>query len=215
MNSSKWPAAVLFDLLPALLDSWTIWNQAAGSVAKGRTWRSKYLELTYGCGAYLPYEYLVRQAAIQTSLPITAADNLEMLWDTLPIWSGAQEVLTYIQHHSKIAVVTNCSQLLGERAVQRLGVDWDVVVTAEAAGFYKPHPQPYLLALEQLGVPTSQAAFVAGSGYDLFGTSSVGLRTYWHNRAGLSLPTGAPAPEVESKNWEQLIPWLEKFQEKK
>ncbi len=209
MNSSKWPAAVLFDLLTALLDSWSIWNQAAGSVEKGRNWRSKYLELTYGCGAYEPYEDLVRQAALLTGLPLVVADDLEMLWDTLPVWSGAHEALMHIQRHSKIAVVTNCSQRLGERAAQRLRVEWDVVVTAEAAGFYKPHPKPYLLALEQLGVPASQTAFVAGSGYDLFGTSSVGLRTYWHNRAGLSLPTGGPAPEVESKHWEQLIPWLE------
>lgn len=215
MNNSQWPEAVLFDLLTALLDSWTIWNQAAGSAEKGRNWRSKYLELTYGCGAYVPYEDLVRQATILTGLPITSADDLERLWDTLPVWSGTQEVLMHVQRHSKIAVVTNCSQRLGELAAQRLGVDWDVVVTAEAAGFYKPHQKPYVLALEQLGVPVSQAAFVAGSGYDLFGTSSVGLRTYWHNRAGLSLPAGAPAPEVESKNWKQLIPWLEKFQEKK
>ncbi|CAM4174638.1 hypothetical protein BOMU111920_14455 [Bordetella muralis] len=26
-----YPRAVLFDLLPALLDSWTVWNAAAGS----------------------------------------------------------------------------------------------------------------------------------------------------------------------------------------
>src|SRR5262245_6489395 len=55
--------AVLFDLLTALLDSWSLWNAAAGSPAAGRAWRGEYLRLTYGCGDYRPYETLVREAA--------------------------------------------------------------------------------------------------------------------------------------------------------
>ena len=45
------PRAVLFDLLTALLDSWSVWNAAAGSEASGRAWRAEYLRLTYGCGS--------------------------------------------------------------------------------------------------------------------------------------------------------------------
>ena len=62
-TDGRYPRAVLFDLLTALLDSWTVWNAAAGSESMGRTWRAEYLRLTYGCGAYVPYEDLVRQAA--------------------------------------------------------------------------------------------------------------------------------------------------------
>ena len=49
----RYPRAVLFDLLTALLDSWTVWNAAAGSEEKGRAWRAEYLRLAYGCGAYV------------------------------------------------------------------------------------------------------------------------------------------------------------------
>src|ERR1700752_2688663 len=42
------PRAVLFDLLTALLDSWTTWNAAAGSEPRGRAWRAEYLRMTYG-----------------------------------------------------------------------------------------------------------------------------------------------------------------------
>jgi hypothetical protein len=55
--------AVVFDLLTALLDSWTLWNEVAGSAENGLRWRKRYLEITYGCGAYRPYETLVREAA--------------------------------------------------------------------------------------------------------------------------------------------------------
>ena len=87
------PGAVLFDLLTALLDSWSVWNAAAGSERAGRAWRAEYLRLTYGCGAYHPYENLVRQAAQATGLPPSAAKALEARWDALPVWSGAQRAL--------------------------------------------------------------------------------------------------------------------------
>jgi len=60
-------------------------------------------------------------------------------------------------------------------------------------------------------VKPPEAAFVAGSGYDMFGTSRVGLRTYWHNRIGLSLPNGAPPPEIESSTLDALPGWLARF----
>ena len=54
--------AVLFDLLTALLDSWTLWNDIAGSEDNGRKWRASYLRRTYETGAYRPYEALVAEA---------------------------------------------------------------------------------------------------------------------------------------------------------
>lgn len=205
------PRAVLFDLLTALLDSWTVWNAAAGSEEKGRAWRAEYLRLTYGCGAYVPYEQLVKDAARNTGMADSAPDALEAHWDTLPVWDGARELLAALKPHCKLAVVTNCSRRLGHRAAARLGIDWDVVVTSEEAGFYKPDPRPYRAALDQLGVKAEDAAFVAGSGYDMFGTSVVGLRTYWHNRVGLALPQGAPSPELQGATLAPALPWLQSF----
>lgn len=207
--SNVFPKAVLFDLLTALIDSWTLWNSEAGSEAAGRRWRAEYLRLTYGCGAYVPYETLVRDAARNTGLAESAADALEARWPDLPVWSGAQQALDALKGRTRLAVVTNCSIRLGALAAARLATPWDCVVTAEEAGAYKPEPRPYRLALERLGVTPQEAAFVAGSGYDLFGTSAVGLWTYWHNRVGLARPDGAPAASLERPTLDDLIPWLE------
>lgn len=207
--SNVFPKAVLFDLLTALIDSWTLWNSVAGSEASGRRWRAEYLRLTYGCGAYVPYETLVRDAARNTGLAESAADALEARWLDLPVWSGAQQALDALEGRTKLAVVTNCSIRLGALAAARLKTPWDCVITAEEAGAYKPDPHPYRLALDRLGVASQEAAFVAGSGYDLFGTSAVGLKTYWHNRVGLARPDGAPAAALERPTLDDLIPWLE------
>ena len=60
--------AVLFDLLTALLDSWSLWNAVAGSEQAGRRWRTAYLAITYRAGRYQPYEELVATAAESVGL---------------------------------------------------------------------------------------------------------------------------------------------------
>lgn len=197
---------VLFDLLTALLDSWTLWNSVAGSEEAGLRWRSAYLKRTYGCGAYRAYGILVREAAVETGLPASAAEALESRWTELAPWEGVAEVLDRLRATHKLGVVTNCSERLGRLAVERLGVPMDVTVTSERAGYYKPDPRPYRLALQELGAPPARTLFVAGSGYDLFGTSAVGLDTFWHNRAGLALPANAPAPLREARD---ILPVLD------
>ena len=201
------PDAVLFDLLTALLDSWTLWDGVAGSREAGRTWRAAYLRLTYGCGAYRPYEVLVREAAEQTGVGAEKAGELARRWEELQPWDDAREFLSRVD--VPVGVVTNCSEALGRRAAARLGVPLGVVVTSERAGFYKPDPRPYRLALAELGLPPERVLFVAGSAFDLVGTAAVGLPTLWHNRAGLARPPEAPAPLAERRTLRELIPFLE------
>ena len=100
-------AAVLFDLLTALLDSDSLWNAAAGSEAAGRAWRAKYLHLTYGCGPCRPYEVLVREAAAAAGVSELAPERLETSWDCLEPWSDAGPTLEKLQGHAKLAIVTN------------------------------------------------------------------------------------------------------------
>lgn len=193
--------AILFDLLTGLLDSWTVWNRVAGGEEPGRRWRAAYLELTYGCGAYRPYETLVAEAARNVGLPAHLPGELEREWHTLRPWPGV-EVLKRLG--ARLGVVTNCSEKLGRAAAARVGVTFDVIVTSERAGYYKPHPAPYRLALSELKMSASEVLFVAGSGFDLIGTSRVGLDTYWHNRVGLKRPEGAPPPLRESRTLDDL-----------
>lgn len=113
--------AVVFDLLTALLDSWTLWNEVAGSAENGLRWRKRYLEITYGCGAYRPYETLVREAAEAAGLGAGLADRLESRWTELEPWPEAPSVLARLGSEVPMAVVTNCSTRLGEAAAKRAG----------------------------------------------------------------------------------------------
>ena len=178
-------AAILFDLLTGLLDSWSLWNSVAGDPDRGLTWRKAYLELTYAAGKYLPYEDLVAASAAAVGLPVRCARQLIERWDELQQWPEATHVLTRLHEQVPLGVVTNCSEELAQRAVARAGSAFDVVVSAERAGYYKPHARPYQLALQELGCNAGEVVFVAGSPYDVSGASLVGMRVIWHDRAGL------------------------------
>ena len=197
--------AVLFDLLTGLLDSWSLWNEVAGNAETGHLWRAEYLRITYETGRYRPYEDLVADAADATGLPRRLSAELAARYDTLQPWPEANGVLTRLHNAGvPLGVVTNCSEVLGRRAARRLAVPFRVIVTAERAGFYKPQPQPYELALQEIGVAADHCLFVAGSAYDLFGAARVGLPTWWHDRAGLVPPSDAPTPLARHRSLEPL-----------
>jgi 2-haloalkanoic acid dehalogenase type II len=187
----EYPKAVVFDLLTALLDSWSVWAVAAGSPSLGWRWRARYLELTYGCGVYRPYEDLVVESAADTGLPPTACASLRESWDTLTPWPEVPAVLARLHDRGvRLGIVTNCSVELGNRAAGRCGVPFDAIVTAEEAGFYKPHPEPYRAVLAALDLDAAEALFVAGSSVDVPGAMAVGMRVVWHNRMGLPAQPG-------------------------
>lgn len=198
------PKAVLFDLLTSLLDSWTLWDTVTGSRDAGRRWRAAYLKMTYAAGRYRPYEALLREAAVAVGLPGESADRLAYRYGEVAPWPEVADVLGKLQARLPLAVVTNCSEKLARIAVRRTGVAFQAVVTAERAGFYKPHPAPYRLALAELGIEPEEALFVAGSAYDLTGAAAVGLPVFWHDRIGMAMPPEAPSPLWHERNLDRL-----------
>lgn len=199
-NDPNWrPKAIVFDLLTALLDSWSLWDASTPSktTEEGRRWRKQYLELTFGAGAYdtssTAYETLVGQAARDVGLPDSAPAALLRDWQTLQAWPEVARVLGELRGKGyKLGVVTNCSEGQGRAAVRRAeecvggGFRFDAAVTAEESGFYKPVGAAYAAVLPRLGVTVDEVLFVAGSAGDVQGATDAGMRVVWHNRVGLA-----------------------------
>jgi 2-haloacid dehalogenase len=208
MNSPRYDA-VLFDLLTALLDSWSLWNEIAGGPDAGGRWRSEYLSITYRTGAYRPYEMLVAEAAVNVGLSPDLAKRLDARYIDLRPWPGVSETLKALRDAGiRLGVVTNCSERLGRVAAANIGVELDSVITAEEAGYYKPHERPYRLGIAALGAEPGRCLFVAGSAYDLIGTAKVGLPTFWHDRKGMSLLADTPPPLCRSSTIEPLLEFI-------
>ena len=178
--------AVMFDLLTALLNSWSLWNRLAGAEGVGFDWRQRYLQLTYHAGSYRSYEGIIKQAAHEVGVPEVRAEELIQRWGELEPWPETPQVLHALLEKVPVAVATNASVALASIAVTCLGVAIPTVVTAEEAGYYKPQPQPYRMALDRLRCPAESVLFVAGSAADIPGASAVGMPVFWHNRMRLS-----------------------------
>lgn len=193
------PKAIVFDLLTALIDSWSLWDAStpSGTSAEGRRWRERYLKVTFGTGAYVPYEDKVREAAHDIALPQSAPEALLRDWENLQAWPETRQVLQGLRERGyKLGVVTNCSKHLGHLAAR--GVEkyvsegsasdftFDTVITAEESGFYKPVKPAYDAILTAMGVGPGDVLFVAGSAGDVQGATDAGMRVVWHNKIGLA-----------------------------
>lgn len=191
--------AVCFDLLSALLDSWSLWEAVAadaGAPGQGRRWRETALRLVTSSGRYEPYEHMIARAAEAVGLPADRADRIVARWDELRPWPEVPAALARLR--LPLATATNCSEELARRASAAVGVPFAAVVSAERAGRYKPDPAPYLLAAAELGVAPARVLFVAGSAHDIGGARGAGMPVIWVNRLGVPAPPGAESAFVVS-----------------
>ena len=203
MNKSKYDA-IVFDLLTGLIDSWSLWNEIAGSELKGRDWRSRYLQITYKTFEYKKYEDLVLLSAQQAGLKNTNAFKLIDEWERLKPWPEVNMVLNKLKDKFALGVATNCSIKKGNEAIELIDVKFNSTVTAEEVGFYKPHPEMYNCILKKMNTSPSRTLFVAGSPFDIEGAKSMDMDVYWHNRVGLSHVNEKKADYVE-KSLNKLI----------
>jgi len=177
--------AVFFDLLSALLDSWSLWDDLAGDSTLGRDWRMHYLKAASDTERYRPYVPLVGESAKAVGVTLSQADILASRWSELKPWPEAVEIVAELASKTKIGVITNCSEELGVEAAKKIGVTFDVVVTAERAGYYKPDRRVYETAIKEIDEAPERILYVAGSPYDVRGAAATSMPVYWHNRMGL------------------------------
>ena len=180
--------AVGFDLLTALLDTLPLWHRAAGDVERGTRWHAANQRLLRG-QPYRDFTALVRESATAVGLGAAQAEHLLAHWDESAPWPDTVAALAAIGTVPRF-IVTNCSSTLGAAAARKAG-DFALVMTAEAAGAYKPDPRPYRAALLALGLDGRRVLFVAGSAHDVGGAGRAGMDVYWANRLGAAMPADA------------------------
>jgi 2-haloalkanoic acid dehalogenase type II len=181
---------VLLDLLMAVMDSVGVWSAAAGDRGRGLAWRDAVTARMIAAPRYLPYEDLVRAAAVDLGLPNAAVSDLFDRWPTMAPWTDAAEIS---QLTVPYAFVTNSSTELATAAVNRSGLNPVFTLSAEDAGCYKPNARIYQLACLRLGTPPGRTLFVAGAPYDGVGAGKAGLDVAIVNRR----PDQPPPPKIK------------------
>ena len=162
----------------------------AGNDELGMRWHAASQAMLRG-RAYRPFEDIVRDSAREVGVSEERAAEMLRRWGDFEPWPDTPEALERLQGTRRF-IVTNCSQALAERAAARAGT-FELVMTAERAGAYKPDPRPYRAAVDALGLDPHRVLFVAGSAHDVGGAGRLGMDVYWANRGGVPAPADGQA----------------------
>ncbi len=101
--------------------------------------------------------------------------------------SGAAAVVEALSREYTLGVITNGLERIQRGKVENLPFLRDVphLVISECAGFEKPDPRIFALALAMAGVEPREAAFVGDRlDADIAGAASAGMRSVWMNWRG-------------------------------
>jgi 2-haloacid dehalogenase len=112
-----------------------------------------------------------------TGLSEADKDHINRVWHRLKPWPDSVQGLTRLKRRYIIGTLSNGNIGLLTRMAKHAGLPWDVVLSAETAGAYKPLPQAYLASAALLNLEPRQVMLVAAHNNDLAAASDVGLRT--------------------------------------
>lgn len=141
--------------------------------------------------AYRPYKDVLRASLEHAmrlhGLPFRDEDG-DALVAAVPAFGPFPEVpaaLARLKEKYQIAIISNTDEDLIVGNVERIGVPFDYVITAERARAYKPSRAAFTYALRVTGRTPDQVVHVAqGFEYDIIPTHGLGMRRIWINRSG-------------------------------
>ena len=89
-----------------------------------------------------------------------------------------------------------------DRAVNGLSIPVDRAISAEGAGYYKPHTGVYQHAMKELGLLGEQVLHVAAHAWDIRGARAAGMAGAYINRYGI------PYVDVDGSQPDLQVPGL-------
>jgi 2-haloacid dehalogenase len=122
-----------------------------------------------------------------------------------PAFADSSDALRRLHTRFALVVITNCDDDLFAASEARLGVSFDLVVTAQQVGRYKPDPKGFHVAHERiehdLAVPSARVLHVAQSLFhDHVPAKALGMTSVWidrrDGRAGGATPAAAATPDA-------------------
>jgi len=109
-------------------------------------------------------------------------DHWNRVWHRLKPWPDTIGGLVRLKTKYIIAPLSNGNVSLLVDLAKNSGLPWDLILSAELAGHYKPDPEVYLSAVELLSLRPEEVMMVAAHRSDLEAARSCGLRTGFIHR---------------------------------
>ena len=104
-------------------------------------------------------------------------EDLNRVWHRLDPWPDAVAGLRRLKEKFTLTTLSNGNVALLVNMAKRAGLPWDLVLSSELIGHYKPDREVYLKAAALLGLSPGEVMMVAAHKYDLRAAAEAGLRT--------------------------------------
>lgn len=211
MFGKKLPAAVLWDMDGTLVDSEEYWLSSEQNLAQqfNGSWDAQDGLDLIGMSLYDSTKVMKAKMGIDLEpdeiINRLTDDVVAQLEVSIPWRPGAQELLRELKKRGvKTALVTMSMKRMAESVANQIPFKaFDVIVAGDMVTRGKPHPEPYLLAAELLGVKPEDCVAFEDSNTGLTsaeaaGTKAIGVtnivpipekpgRTIWPTLEGVRL----------------------------
>ena len=109
-------------------------------------------------------------------------EHLNRVWHRLDPWPDAIPGLRRLRSEYVVATLSNGHVRLLADMAKRAGIPWDLILSAELSGHYKPDEEAYLTAVDLLDVEPGEVVMVAAHEGDLEASRDAGLYTAYVHR---------------------------------
>ncbi|MBD5655702.1 MAG: haloacid dehalogenase type II [Candidatus Eremiobacteraeota bacterium] len=203
--------AIVFDLNETLLDMSALdplFADAFGDKSVRRAWYAQTLQNVMSATiirSYADFGELAKAAlemtARQRGVTIDDERTRRILrgMSALPAHGDVAAGLTRLRDAGRrLAVFTNASEAMVRAQLDhaKLSEYFEVVLSTDAVGRFKPAPEAYAFAAERLEVAPSELLLVAAQAWDVAGAMSAGLDAAFVSRHGTALNPLEPRPSI-------------------
>jgi 2-haloalkanoic acid dehalogenase type II len=151
-------------------------------------------EESYETPEYRPYREILADslmmAARDAGIPLSEGDARAVAdgmagWEPFPDTRGALEQIGKLH---PIGILSNAEESVIAETIRRIGIRFDLVVTAEKVEAYKPAPDHWYAAMHELEADEHEILHLAASPFhDLETATLLGIPCVYINRAGYPL----------------------------
>ena len=182
-------------------------------------WRTKQLEYTWLRSLMERYVNFgqVTQDALDYALASHGIQDgglrqdLMNAYQKLSCYPEVPETLGKLKYHGLgTAILSNGSFEMLEAAVRNSSLEefLDGVFSVDTIRLFKPDPQVYQMAVDQLGCDPKEILFFSSNAWDVCGSATFGFQTVWVNRFGQA-PERLPGnPVLEIKTLDAVLQYF-------
>lgn len=217
-------AACVFDAYGTLFDVSSVARGAQDALGErwlvlSDLWRTKQLQYTWlrGLAGHHADFWQVTGDALDFAMTtldmrdVALRDRLMNLYLSIAAYPEVPAMLAALRAKGiRCAILSNGSPTMLTAAVENSGIApyIEAVLSVEAVGIYKPHPDVYAMAPKTLSLPNEHICFLSSNGWDAYSAKAIGFKVLWCNRFGQAPEQIPSVPDGEIKSLSELADCL-------